>query len=146
MTSIPGVRLQPSLGVPAGDHAAGRTWGLQVLRHGYSEHAQVLRPRGVPERLALAPFAMLPSVSTTTSAPRSIRFSRLNSWPARTPVNAWLLPRLPTYPRVQRSPQSTGLPSLHADPPYAPERFRAAPESKARTTAFASRAARSLKG
>src|SRR5262249_61082723 len=47
------------------------------------------------------------------------------------------------------SPQSPGRPSLHADP-STPERFRAAPESKARTAAFAqltqARPARSLTG
>src|SRR5262249_29753411 len=37
------------------------------------------------------------------------------------------------------SPQSPGRPSLHADPPT-PERFQAAPESMARTAAFASSA------
>src|SRR5262249_20156360 len=47
------------------------------------------------------------------------------------------------------SPQSTGRPSLHADL-STPERFRAAPKSKARTAAFAqltqARPARSLTG
>jgi hypothetical protein len=65
-----------------------------------------LRPRGVPERLALTPFAMLPSVSTTTSAPRSTRFSRLNSWPARTPANAWLRPSRAASPSLGATVES----------------------------------------
>src|SRR5215469_14807045 len=39
-------------------HGAGPPWLAKPSGRGSS-----LRPRGVPERLALAPFAMLPSVS-----------------------------------------------------------------------------------
>src|SRR5579859_34199 len=48
-----------------------------------------------------------------------------------------MLPGLSTSPPgAVGLPQSPGRPSLHADPPT-PERVRAAPESMARTSAFA---------
>ena len=53
---------------------------------------QGLRPRGVVERLAMTPPAMLPSAVSTASAPRK-RLSWLNGWPVRSPVNASPRPR-----------------------------------------------------
>src|SRR5680860_667472 len=51
-SSISGLRPWPSLSGPPGDRPGGRVWDLPVLAHGDSVHAQVLRPRGVRQRLA----------------------------------------------------------------------------------------------
>ena len=60
---ISGVSPQRSLSGPFGDHPGGRARDLPVLAHGDSVHARVLRPRGVRQRLAITPLAMLPSAS-----------------------------------------------------------------------------------
>jgi len=44
---ISGVTPWRSLSGPPPDHSDGQAWDLPVLAHGGSEHAQVLRPRGV---------------------------------------------------------------------------------------------------
>ena len=69
---VSGLRPQPSLSGPPGDHPHGQPWDLPVLAPGGSAHAQVLRPRGVRRQLALTLTAMLPSaqrhgVGTRTS-------------------------------------------------------------------------------
>src|SRR5260370_35919414 len=53
---ISGVRPRPSLSGPPADQPAGRARDLPVLAHGGSVHAQGLCPRGVPQRLAIAPL------------------------------------------------------------------------------------------
>src|SRR5260221_4574164 len=50
---------------------------------------QVLRPRRVGQALALTFLSVLPSATLTSSAPRTnLKISRLNGWPANSPVNA----------------------------------------------------------
>src|SRR5258708_13049216 len=50
---------------------------------------QVLRPRRVGQALALTFLSVLPSATLTASAPRTnLKISRLNGWPASSPVNA----------------------------------------------------------
>src|SRR5258708_12373150 len=50
---------------------------------------QVLRPRRVGQALALTFLSVLPSATLTASAPRTnLKISRLNGWPANSPVNA----------------------------------------------------------
>ena len=66
-------------------------WGTQELPvpvQGVSERAWGLRPRGVPLPLALAMSQIGPSASSYRVAPWSSVLSRLNTRPARTPVNA----------------------------------------------------------
>src|ERR1700737_4843367 len=75
---ISGVRPQPPLSGPPGDRPDGRARDLPVLAQRDSTHALVLRPRGVRQQLAMALLTMLPSASTTASAPR-IGISGLNS-------------------------------------------------------------------
>src|SRR5947209_6031288 len=64
-----------SLSGPPRDQLGGRAWDLPVLAHGGSVHAMVLRPLGVHQRLAITPPVILPSVSRTTWAPRTLDFA-----------------------------------------------------------------------
>ena len=73
---------------PAAPSPREQPWDLPVPVHGGSAHAEGLRPREVPRGLAVAPPAVWPSAlfhSVGTSKPM---ISRLNTSPARTPVNA----------------------------------------------------------
>src|SRR5450631_3786856 len=72
---IPGLPPQRCLDVPPGHPPVGRSWDLPVLAHEGSTHALVLRPRGVHQRLAISPPAVLPSASSTAWAPRSMHFA-----------------------------------------------------------------------
>src|SRR4051812_37556538 len=55
-------------------------------------------PRRVGRRLALSPPSVLPSVLSNTSAPRLLKFSRLNGWPMCSPTDASPTPsRVPTH-------------------------------------------------
>jgi len=50
---------------------------------------QVLRPRRAEQALALSRLSVLPSATLTASAPwTNLKLSRLNGWPAGSPVNA----------------------------------------------------------
>ena len=72
-----------------GDPCRGQIWDLPVPVKGVSIHAQGLRPRRVRTYLAIAIYPMLPSaLSHNVSTPKLNRISRLNTWPACTPVNA----------------------------------------------------------
>lgn len=73
---------------PAGPSRRGRARGLPVLAQGVSVHASVLRPRGVPGRLAMATHWVLPSSIGILSAPRRIGFRGSIALPTPTPVNA----------------------------------------------------------
>ena len=67
----------------------GRPRGLPVLSMKSFVHAQVLRPRGVPQQLAITPPAAWPSANAQASAPRmSVTFTRLNSPACTTPTDA----------------------------------------------------------
>jgi len=66
----------------------GREWGLSVLAHGVSIRRWGLRLRGAFQGLAMATPSVLPSVCSTTSAPRTGMISELNTQPACAPVNA----------------------------------------------------------
>jgi len=67
----------------------GRAWDLPVPAYGVSVHAQGLRPRRVFRHLALAMPSVWSSVlSHYVDTLIFNRISRLNTWPARTPVNA----------------------------------------------------------
>src|SRR6266567_8316021 len=72
---ISGVPPRCSLSGPPSDQLDGRGWDLPVLAPGGSVHAMVLRPRGVHQRLAIAPPAVLPSAVSTTWAPRCSHFA-----------------------------------------------------------------------
>src|SRR5262245_19916893 len=95
---------------------------------------------------SLAPSCVVSGVSTTTARCDSLG-TALDFGCGLIPGQASAAIDLPTG--AVGSPRSPGRPSLHAAPPT-PERFRAAPESKARTAAFAqltqARPARSLTG
>ena len=76
-------------GAACGPSRRWRSWDLPVPVRGVSGRARGLRPRGVPSRLALAtrrvwPSAYLHGVGT----PEWSKISRLDTRPARTPVNA----------------------------------------------------------
>jgi hypothetical protein len=59
---------------------------------------QVLRPRRAERALANIALTMSPSVILTTSAPGTIKLSRLNGWPIRSPADASPTPsRRPTH-------------------------------------------------
>ena len=62
----------------------------ETSRFPYKELPHMPGSLTTPERrvLALSHPLMLPSVLSSTSAPRSKSFSRLNGWPVRSPVNA----------------------------------------------------------
>ena len=95
---------------------------------------------------SLAPSCVVSGVSSTTTRCDSLG-TALDFGCGLIPGQASAAIDLPTG--AVGSPQSPGRPSLHAAP-STPERFRAAPESKARTAAFAqltqARPARSLTG
>ena len=71
---------------------AGEQWDLPVLAQKDSAHAQVLRPRGVhPAARANAAGDVAFRLVRRRRHPEVV-ISRLNGWPARTPVNASPLP------------------------------------------------------
>src|ERR1700751_1603996 len=67
--------------------ANGQTWDLPVPAQGASTHARFFDPAGPPS-LAISCLAVLPSAFETASAPRDIRISWLNGWPAPSPTDA----------------------------------------------------------
>jgi hypothetical protein len=73
---------------PAAPSPREQPWDLPVPVHGGSAHAEGLRPRGVPRELALAPPAVWPSALFNSVGTPKPMISRLNTSPARTPVNA----------------------------------------------------------
>ena len=73
---------------PAAPSPREQPWDLPVPVHGGSAHAEGLRPRGVPRGLALAPPAVWPSTLFHSVGTPKPMISRLNTSPARTPVNA----------------------------------------------------------
>ena len=75
---ILGLRPRPSPSGPP-HHQDGQTRDLPVLAHRDSVHAQVLRPRGVHERLAITPPAILPSASMNGVGTPNHLITRLNS-------------------------------------------------------------------
>ena len=83
---IVGYGLRPSRRGPCND-PHGQLGDLPGSRTEGFCACQVLRRRGVGERLALSTHAVLPSEGRRTSAPRSW-FSPLNGWPTHSPGNA----------------------------------------------------------
>ncbi len=67
---------------------SGQTRDLPVPAHGASVHAEGLRPRRVPQGLAVTPRRVLPSASLNDVGTPGRLISRLNSSPALSPVNA----------------------------------------------------------
>src|SRR5246127_4838366 len=70
-------------------HAAtGQTGDLQVPEQGACARARVFDHAEPTEWSQLSRSVVLPSAVSTASALGTIKLSRLNGWPARTPVNA----------------------------------------------------------
>jgi hypothetical protein len=89
---IPGLPPRRSPNGPPNDQLDGRAWDLPVLAHEDSAHAQVLRPRGVHRTArANAAGSVAFRLVRRRRHPGTV-ISRLNSRPARTPVNASLRP------------------------------------------------------
>ena len=74
-------------------------------------HARGLGPRGVQFHLAIPMKPVLPSVGGTTSAPRRLVLSRLNTRPTLSPVNASGMPSR-AYPH-DSGPVWVASPSLY---------------------------------
>src|SRR5215207_3098428 len=92
---------------------AGEQWDLPVLAQKDSVHAQVLRPRGVhPAARANAADDVAFRLVRRRRHPEAV-ISRLNGWPARTPVNASPSPsRTPTHdsgPSWVATPSMSGV-------------------------------------
>ncbi len=67
---------------------ARQPWDLPILAQDVSGRAWGLGPRRVRPGLAISPRAVLPSATPRASAPWSFGISRLDTQPARSPVNA----------------------------------------------------------
>ena len=82
-------------GLPGAAHGAicrGRLADLPVLAQEDSARARGLRPREVTHRLARAAAGVLPSASVNSVGTSNSLISRLNTLPARSPVNASAVP------------------------------------------------------
>lgn len=140
-TPFPTVRVE----LPLARALVGQLFEAQSIRFRYG-----LVDRSPPGRtdLGLLPAAetFTPELAPDESPPSNVRYGFGADWAicaggTLTRMNDGFLGRTP--------PQLTDRPSLHATS-FTPERFRAAPESRARTAAFAqkrrARPARSLTG
>jgi len=86
-------RCRAPLGFTARPGISGRAWDLPVPVQKASRRAQGLRPRGAETPLALARCLVWPSEHVdAVGAPDLNLISRLNTWPAFSPVNASLRP------------------------------------------------------
>ena len=111
---------------------ARQPWDLPILARDVSGRARGLGPRRVRPGLAISPRAILPSVSPRTSAPWSFGISRLDTQPARTPVNA--SPEALRLPAHDSGPVWVATPSpcdsfIHYIPPILIGADRRKPES-----------------
>ena len=85
---IGGLRPWTSRRGPCAPSAQGWSRDLPVLAQGASVHARGLQTTPGPPPLAIAGWLVLPSAAYTAWAPGALKLSRLNTRPARTPVNA----------------------------------------------------------
>jgi len=91
---ISGLRPWPSPSGPPCHHNGGQPWDLPGLAHGDSVRAQVLRPRGVRQQLAITLPAIWPSAYKHDVGTPNRLISRLNS-----PAHTYPCPTLRRHPR-----------------------------------------------
>ncbi len=111
----------------------GEQWDLPVLARKDSVHAQVLRPRGAHRTArANATGSVAFRLMRRRRHPEAV-ISRLNGWPARTPINASPPPsRTPAHdsgPSWIATPSMSGvlipfLPPVYPGAPHVPRRSR----------------------
>ena len=112
--------------------AARQPWDLPILVQDVSGRAWGLGPRRVRPGLAIPPRTISPSATPRASAPWSFGISRLDTQPARTPVNA--SPEALRLPAHDSGPVWVATPSLydsfiHYIPPILIGADRRKPES-----------------
>ena len=140
--SVSGLRPQAFPDRPQGQRPTGSHWGLPVLAHRASAHAQGLRLRGAGPPLASGATARVAFPTLQRGRRPGGVISELNGWPVRTPADA--SPAMLPPPAHDTGPWWLATPSMsdsfipYSMPVY-PGAFCQAPCSSLAAESFSSR-------